>query len=557
MTPKSPRWLDACALGAFLALTFWLTWPLGARLSTGLSDSADSLLNAWALGWSFHILPENPLDLFQANIFAPRPDTLAYSEHLFGVVVLVWPVFLATGNLVLAYNTAFFLSFALSGFGMYLLVRELTRSSWAGLLAGAVFLAAPYRFGHLLQLQLLQLQWFPFALLFVLRFVREGGKRKLFGAVLFSLLQVLSCNYYALYLALALVLFALVFARELRSSKRILPLLGGAALVGVLALPFFLPYQANRARGFYRRYEDVVHFSASVSDYLTPSSFNRTPYADWLPPSERSEKALFLGFGALGLAAFGVWHGARGDERRRAVYFAVLAVSGIVLSLGPELRSGDQTFFLPYRFFYRFVPGFDGLRVPARASVLTLLGISALSGIGAAALLRKLQRFESAAALALLGVLLLEYRTYSLDRVLPDAPEIPAVHGFLAKAPPGTVLVLPIHEGEEIQRESLAMYHSTAHFLPLVNGYSGWWPNDYWELVGRLRHFPTSRTVRYLLERAPVRYVVVHYDRIPEPRRSELERGMERYRELMPLAFRAGNDVVYEIRREGEGVTDP
>jgi hypothetical protein len=91
------------------------------------------------------------------------------------------------------------------------------------------------------------------------------------------------------------------------------------------------------------------------------------------------------------------------------------------------------------------------------------------------------------------------------------------------------------------------MYFSTAHFKPLVNGYSGWWPNDYWELVGRLRHFPTARSLRFLLERVPVRYVVVHYDRIPRPRRRELEAGMERYRDVLPAAFRSGSDVVYEV----------
>jgi hypothetical protein len=552
MMPKSLRWLDAGALGSFIALTLWLTWPLGARLTTGLSHSPDSLLNAWALGWSFHVLPEDPFALFQANIFAPRPDTLAYSEHLFGVVVLVWPVFLATGNLVLAYNTAYFLSFVLSGFGMYLLVRELTSNRWAALLAGTIYLAAPYRFGHLLQLQLLQLQWFPFVYLFVLRFLREGRGRDLAGVILFSVLQILSCNYYALYLALALALFALVF---LRSWRKALPLVGGAAVVAVLTLPFLLPYQRNRERGFYRRYEDVVHFSASFSDYFTPSAFNRPPYRDWLKTSERSEKALFLGFGAMGLAGVGVYLGVSGERRRPAIYFAVLTSVAVVLSLGPELRLGGETFLLPYRFFYRFVPGFPGLRVPARVSVLALLGISALAGLGAASALSKLKRFEKAAGLALLGALLVEYRTYPLDRIFPDAPEIPAVHQWIASAPPGTVLVLPIYEGEEITNESLAMYHATAHFQPLVNGYSGWWPNDYWELVGRLRHFPTARSVRFLLERAPVRYIVVHYDRIPEPRRRELERGMERYREQMPVAYRMGNDVVYEVR--GESVNDP
>ena len=96
------------------------------------------------------------------------------------------------------------------------------------------------------------------------------------------------------------------------------------------------------------------------------------------------------------------------------------------------------------------------------------------------------------------------------------------------------------------------MYHSTAHFKPLVNGFSGWWPNDYWELVGRLRHFPTARILRFLEERAPVRYIVIHYDRFPEPRRRRLEEAMERYRARMPLRLRIGSDAVYEFVPEAD-----
>ncbi len=80
--------VDAAAWGYYLLLSVALTWPLLPRMSTALSSSPDSLLNAWALGWSFHILPRDPLSLFDANIFFPRPDTLAYSEHLFGITLL-------------------------------------------------------------------------------------------------------------------------------------------------------------------------------------------------------------------------------------------------------------------------------------------------------------------------------------------------------------------------------------------------------------------------------------------------------------------------------------
>ena len=545
--------LDLGALVYFVAVTVWLTWPLTSRLTTALSGSPDSLLNFWALGWNYHVLPADPLGYFDANIFAPRPDTLAYSEHLFAVALVAWPFYALSGNLVLAYNAAMGLSFVLSGLGMYLLTRDLTGSRWAALAAGTVFLAAPYRLLHLLHVQLLTLQWFPLVFWCLYRFLREGRIRWLAGVAGFSLLQALSCNYYAVYLAFAVALFGLVllaFGRPLLSRRLVIRLAGGALLVGVLTAPFFAPYERNRERGFYRRYEDVVHFSADVSDYLRPSSFNKAPHWKWLPPQVRSEKALFPGFLAIGLAILGLHSahaGTKQDPLRRTmmIFFFVAAFCAVVLSFGPELRVGERVVALPYRLFYRHVPGFNGMRVPARISVLALLGGSVFAGFGAARLTR---RRPSIAGPILLALLLFDYQTYSLSRAMPPAPAIPAVYEELAKAPsPGAVLVLPIHEGEEITKESLYMYYSTVHWKPLVNGFSGWWPNDYWELVGRLRHFPTSRNLRYLLDRAPVRYIVVHYARIPQPKRRHLEANMYRYRERMPVRLRLGDDVVYEI----------
>ena len=549
----------AGALCFFVAITVWLTWPLTPRFATGLSGSADSLLNAWALGWSFHILPYEPLSLFDANIFAPRSDTLAYSEHLFGITVLVWPVYLVTENLALTYNVAFFSSFVLSGLGVFLLTRDLTENTWAALAAGTIFLAAPYRFQHLLQLQLLSYHWFPFVFWCLLRFLRIGKNRWLLGVVVFSLLQVLSCNYYAVYLTIAVIAFGILLvvhgcahsaSGNMRpgegslTARKAAKLAFGALAVVIVVLPFILPYQRNRDQGFYRRYEDVVHFSATPAEYLTPSVFNDAPYVEFLP---RGGKALFPGFVAMLLAVVGLVYGAA-RNRLFWLFSIVLVILGIVLSFGPETNVFGTRVFLPYRLLQLYFPGFNGMRVPARFAALALFGGSLLAAWGVRALLERSRRYSVATAVFILSLLLFEYQTSSLERVVPEVLPIPPVHAWLAEAPsPGAVLVLPIHEGEQIIHESVYMYYSTTHFKPLVNGYSGWWPNDYWQLVGRLRNFPTHRVLGFLLERAPVRYVVIHYGRIPQPRRRHLEAAMERYQDRIPERFRDGNDVVYEI----------
>jgi hypothetical protein len=369
--------------------------------------------------------------------------------------------------------------------------------------------------------------------------------------VVFSALQALSCNYYMVYLALAMVLFGAslgVYGRDLLDRRKIAFFALGVAVVITLCLPFLVPYTRNRDRGFYRRYEDVVYYSASfglpVSLAVQPSPIRKLgslpePIGEGASsrirrlrprPGRRRRRVRPQSF------VLALLHGSYGDRGS--------SVARTGAAMGRRHPPASVPFLVPSR------PRLRQHSVPARISVLALFGIAVLAGLGTAALVEK---WKKPLAVGLLGLLLFEYRTYSLESAFPEAPAASAAHLWLAQEKAqGAVLVLPIHEGREILRESLAMYHSTAHFQPLVNGYSGWWPNDYWELVGRLRRFPTARSLRFLLERAPVRYVVVHYDRIPEPRRRELERGMERYRESMPMVFRREDEAVYEIRKPAD-----
>ena len=553
-------------LNFFLLLTGYLTWPLPVRMGDGLNTNPDALLNLWALAWNYHILPTDWPSYFDANIFFPRQDTLAYSEHLFGVALVAAPAYLLTGNVVFAYNFAVFLSFLLSGIGMYLLAKELTGNRWAGLAAGVVYAGAPYRFLQLLHVQLLSYHWFPFTFLFLYRFLRDGRPRQIIAAAVFAILQILSCNYYAMYLALALALFAIVVllnARLFIDRRKLLLMAVGAAVVALSALPFFLPYERNRVeQGYYRRYEDVLQFSAEPLDYLRPSSSNKVFHVGYLPRQLRSEKALFPGFLVMGLGAVGFF-ASRGkktadpskEERLHRVirgFFFVLMISGFVLSLGPRLEIGETTIFLPYEVLYRNVPGFQGLRVPARVTVLFLLGLAVLAGWGMTWLLEKTSRWRSGwqhgLGAALVLALVFEYQTYSLARFLPPAPTIPPVYQWLATQPGEFgVLELPIHEGEDITRESIYMYNSTAHWKHLANGFSGWWPNDYWVLVGRMRYFPTVGILRFIQRDVPVRLIIIHYDKFPERQREKLRHDMNRYRDRMPIRARFGDDVVYEL----------
>ena len=132
---------------AFLAASLVLTLPLAAHPSRSLpSDLVDTLLNAWIVGWDADRFRHGLQGLWDAPIYFPYHSTLAFSENLLGVAWLVAPVYWVTGNAVLAYNVAFWLSFAIAGLGMYLLVRELTESRAAAAVAGTFYAFCPFRF---------------------------------------------------------------------------------------------------------------------------------------------------------------------------------------------------------------------------------------------------------------------------------------------------------------------------------------------------------------------------------------------------------------------------
>ena len=134
------------ALLFFGVLTFWLLGPVLANANRSLEQWGDALLQTWTLDWDIYAFRHDPLNLFNANAFYPYNNSLAFSESLVGQALLVAPLVWLTDNPVLGFNVLLLLSFVLSGWGVYLLMYELTRKPVAGLVAGVIFAFFPNRF---------------------------------------------------------------------------------------------------------------------------------------------------------------------------------------------------------------------------------------------------------------------------------------------------------------------------------------------------------------------------------------------------------------------------
>jgi hypothetical protein len=124
----SKQKLSLVVLSAYSMLALAMTYPLILHpTSTVPSDIGDPLLNTWILAWNSQALLTNPTELFNANIFFPLTNTLAYSEHLFSTAILALPLQLIGAEPILAYNVSLLITFPLAGFGMYLLALRWTK----------------------------------------------------------------------------------------------------------------------------------------------------------------------------------------------------------------------------------------------------------------------------------------------------------------------------------------------------------------------------------------------------------------------------------------------
>ena len=141
-------------------------------------------------------------------MFHPRRWTLAYTEHLLGLVPLVGLARLAGAGVLLAHNLVWLATFPLTGLTMFWLVRHLTGHAGAAAVAAVLYAFSHFRFGQLGHVQILSHQWLPLMLLGLHRAAQSGGRWRDVGLAAGAFtLQALSSGYHAFFAAIAGAVF--------------------------------------------------------------------------------------------------------------------------------------------------------------------------------------------------------------------------------------------------------------------------------------------------------------------------------------------------------------
>jgi hypothetical protein len=462
----------AAWLLAFSALAIAWTWPLGSQLFSRIPhDPGDPILNTYLLWWNANALPFTER-WWNPPFFHPMSGALALSEHLAGLSIISSPVQWLGGSPVFAYNVCLLTSYALSAWFAYLLVFRLTASATAAACAGIAFGFAPVRAGQVAHLQVLTAQWLPLLLLAMHGYLADRRRMWLWLAGAAWLVQGLSNGYYLLFTPVLIALWLLWFPRWRESPRAGVALVRSLAIASVPFVPILLEYRGiQNALGLARGTEEIAALGAPPSAFLTPPAL----LAFW--PSRQgstTEHDLFPGatvLVVLTIAAVGSLVRSREKSlaRKRSpfAFYLVAALIMAVLALGPGDPGSPWRLVRPY-FWLTLLPGFEGLRVPARFAMLAMLCASVVVGLVVARTSNRWRRAIGAIVIAGLAA----------DGWTEPLPLIPPPGRLTLTGVPQNAAILELPPDDRLLN-LYAMYRALSHEHPLVNGYSGYIPPHY------------------------------------------------------------------------------
>ncbi len=515
---------DAYALVAYIVLALLLTFPLATRLTTHVAgDGSDDPALAWNLWWVPHAsINLNTSPIHTDYMFYPIGLNLAFYTLTYLNAFLSIPIQYAF-NVVVAANVNLWLSFVLSGFGAFLLIKYLLRSknyelritNFSAFAAGALYAFSSNKmlYAALGQFNIASSHWIPYYVLFLLKLTADRRPPTVgritnyelritifhgFLLGLFLLFQALSEFIYASFLIIFTVIYLaywLIANRRNLAAFRLLPfafLL--AVLVFIIPMSPILAAQISDmlAEGdFFQRglgFADV--FSNDALGFFVPSHLH--PLFGNLETQFYFAYTNFayLGYTAIFFALVALW------RLPRARVWGAFAALFALLSLGPVLRVNGAPVFesplFPFNWLLE-IPFIKGNRYPSRWSVMVTLCLAILVGFGVAWLLQRAKRHQSSVIshqlsvnsrrrVLLITVYCLLMTVFLFDHLSIPLPtsnlQIPAVYQTIARDQSDfSVLEVPLAwrngfrmTGTLDQAMMFAQFYQTQHRHPILGG---------------------------------------------------------------------------------------
>ena len=320
-----------------------------------------------------------------------------------------------------------------------------------------------------------------------------------------------------------------------RAGAVLLRASAAAILAGVLLSPYLYQYwRVNQLMGFARGIGD----SEPLAWANVLATTARAHYGLWSERFVRMSTAnMFPGIIAAVLMIVAITDRRTTAETRFRMCVAI-AIGCLAVAAAPLLPF--------YQVLHDWIPLFQIARQLADIAVVVLLLVAVLSGFGVAALQHRWghrRGWTLAAALLLAGVNL-EATRAPMGYVWFD--HVPGVYQVLAHERDAVVVELPFPLPQQWFLNTPYMVNSTAHWRPLLNGYSGFRSRSYVEHYDLMRKFPSDEALIELTQRG-VTHVVVHQRAMNQGGQDDRYNPFEAVQSLQLIA-RDEDVLIYKLR---------
>ncbi|MFC1490005.1 hypothetical protein ACFL6K_02220 [Candidatus Latescibacterota bacterium] len=343
-----------------------LTFPLIFRMNSSIYGPYDHITTDlfttiynyfWWIKESIFTLGTSPFE--NPMLSAPYGVRMTF-VNLTGFVQL--PITLIFGH-IFSRNFAVLFNLVVSGLGMFLLVRHITKSAGAGFIAGLIFSFCPNMLVRsYTTFESTQVQWIPLYTLYLIKFIEFRTWKNILIAGLFLVFHILfSFPYYLVYLPVhTIVVLATISIWQIRRESnglggfvkgivspdaikawmKVTAVLGAAFVVFGLFY-FFVTGGANTLTSSAKTSEQLEELALKPTDYLMPhprSTFLKGNIKESYWDTKRTGKnpdsfVAYIGYIALLLTLFALF---KSDGRMKWVFLAG-AIAAFLSTLGPKL----------------------------------------------------------------------------------------------------------------------------------------------------------------------------------------------------------------------------
>ncbi|MFH1807610.1 MAG: hypothetical protein ABIJ09_02605 [Pseudomonadota bacterium] len=551
---RGPGVLVLTAVATALALVFYRPYgeTFGTKLVTG---HVDAYFVLWGVDWVQRQCFGLCGPLFDSNVYFPHRFSLLHADPMIGQALVTLPLRWLDAGPAATFNTLQLLGLVSAGVAMALLAAELTGHRWSALVALVVFGFFPARAAAVTNALSQYSFGLPLMLWALVSWTRRGRSWSIWACGGAFVLQAWFSTQMALWTALGFVVTApwILLGGQAWRTRQQLRQLGLAMIVWLVILaPLVVGYlRMGHDLGFTRSMRETVAYSGSTDALWNERGMLQND--PWLQ-GEASKGGGHLGLLLCALAAAGcavlLWRRARGDRAalwQHLLPGLLLLALGVIVYLGPTDKShGDSRALFWY--VRELVPGFKGVRVPARGLMLAYVGLALLAAEGARGLFAwaRWPGVRPLAAVSLAAALFWFWLPRPQNPVMPSVITDAAV--VMRDLPAGAV-VLPWPSFRHYHDGALRDYEATAHDKHIVGGYTGIFTWLYRQCFLELDQFPGGRSLEVAAALGTT-HLVLDSRRLDGKRRDALGRALSDGRVQGPVLTRGPFEAYVLVRGE-------